>query len=141
MRDLEKERELLGKATPMRRLILTLMSCLASMAIAKADSPAEIAEAKKTQGPLMQRAMASMTAYAQSLKLEPLFVEYCRGELELHTYNYPTNGNPMFGFDYNKSTSSDMIRYAASFRANYELGYVMMCLAGVKRVLDEARPK
>jgi hypothetical protein len=124
----------------MKRLLVAIC-CLAAPIAARADSKAEIAEALRTQGPAIKQAMRAMDDYASSLNLDPMFVSYCRGELELHTYFYPTNGNIMFGFDYNKSTSAEDIKAAVSFRMQYELSYVMICLSGVKKSLDETRLK
>jgi hypothetical protein len=129
-----------GHGVEMKRALFALL-CFVVPTTVRADSQAEIDAAKRGQGPAIQRAMQAMDAYAKSLNLDPMFVSYCRGEMELHTYSYPVNGNYMFGFNYNTSTSVPMIQAAISFRAQYETSYVMLCLAKVKKTLDEAHPK
>jgi hypothetical protein len=91
------------------------------------------------QGASLKRMQTALNTYADSFKLDRMFITYCQGELELHTYNYPSNGNIMFSFNYNTTTSLDMANAAIVFREQYEESYVMICLAGIKKTLDAAR--
>jgi hypothetical protein len=119
-------------------ILLSLL--IPSHSFAQQPTIAQSPTTPSAHGQSLKRMGAAWNAYADTYKLDRMFITYCQGEMELHTYQYRSNGNYMFSFNYNKHPLLDESAQAAiSFREQYEMSYILICLAGIKKALDSAK--
>lgn len=118
-------------------LFLAIMLCTTSLH-AESITPEEV---EKAQSEMLKRIDASIKKYAARIGIDPWYIAYCRGKMDIELSLYPVNGSIPFGVDYKTISSSDRLELVLSNREAFETGYLQLCLANAKSSLKAAEVK
>lgn len=118
---------------------LLLVIVLFSTALrAESITPQEI---DKAQAQMLKRIDANIKKYAARIDIEPWYIFYCRGKMDIETSLYPANGSIPFGVNYRTISNSERLELVLSNREAFETGYLQLCLANAKSTLKAAEAK
>jgi hypothetical protein len=119
----------------LRILVAAVALTVSHLASADPVTPAQVSAA---QGQMLARISSAVEKYANHSRLDPAYVSYCRGELDLKTSTYPGNGLIPFGVNYNEIYDSETLDTVIAAREAYERSFMFLCLASAKNTLRKA---
>lgn len=105
---------------------------------AESISPQEV---DKAQAEMLRRIDINIRKYVARIGIEPWYIFYCRGKMDIETSQYPVNGSIPFGVDYRTISNSARLELVLSNREAFETGYLQLCLASAKSILKAAEAK
>src|SRR5437879_3801410 len=118
----------------MRNAALILLCLLALIS----DTPRSTAQQRQSidvgraQIEMLNRIEQFAQTYAKQIGVQGNFIDYCRQEMHLKTYAHPRNDYIPFGVNYSEITDQQRLNSVISARENYEISFIMLCLANVK---------
>lgn len=95
-------------------------------------------EVDKAQAEMLKRIEANIKKYAARIGLDPWYISYCRGKMDIEIALYPQNGSIPFGVNYRTISDSERLELVLSNREAFETGYLQLCLANAKSTLSAA---
>ena len=96
-------------------------------------------EIKTAQIEMLSRISSDVEMYAKTINIDPEYIVYCRIEMNNKIELLPKNGSIPFGVTYFQITDSQTLRSVIYNREVYEKSSIKLCLANVKKTLNDAK--
>ena len=113
--------------TNLAGLTMVGVLCVATPVVA---DPITQDEVQRAQSEMLMRVSDSVELYAQRINIEPGYVTYCYGELNLRTEGHPADGSIPYGVDYGKITDSVYLTQVLSVLTSFDRIYALYEIIG-----------